>query len=180
MKKIYSKTRFKRFLPFGNSAGFTMLEVLASMVILSVGILGLATTVNSVIRYQEKSKDLTLATMHTTAKLEEIRRAGTNDPTGGVFSFQYLVDDSAAGFMDGYADPGPKTRSQTDAIDGYNRTWVITVFPANAPADQNFTDATGQRAINMVNALVTTTWVDDTGNDHSVQASTVLHKRRFF
>ena len=40
MKKINSKTKFKIFRPLGNAKGFTLMEALISMVILSVGILG--------------------------------------------------------------------------------------------------------------------------------------------
>ncbi len=179
MKKINRITKFRDFLPFGNSAGFTMIEVLASMVILSVGILGLASSINSVTHFQRYSKDLTSATMHTTAKLEEIKRMGTDEPTGGAFGFLYLVNDTT-GYLNGYAAPDDWNRvspDDTTTYPGFSQVAELTVFPAGAQATQDFTDPS---SIDMVDVQVTTTWVDDRGNSHEVQAGTVIHKRRFF
>jgi len=177
MKKFYLKAKIKNFRLFGNSAGFTLIEVLASMVILSVGILGLASVVNSVNQYQNLAKNMTLATMHTTNKLEEIKRKGTNEPTGGAFGFNYLVDGTVNGYLNGYATPNNWTRSSSDTINGFTRKWVLTVYPATAQATEDFTNP---NTINMVDVVVTTSWVDGKGNTKSVDAATVLHKRQFF
>ena len=127
MKKINFKTQFEILLPFGNSAGFTLIDVMASMVILSVGILGLASSINSVTQFQNESKNMTLATMHTTSKLEEIKRVGTNEPTGGAFGYDYMVDDTAKGFLNGYAAPDDWKRSSNEVINGFTRNLVLTV-----------------------------------------------------
>jgi len=177
MKNFNFKPQFNIFLPLGNSAGSTLIDVMASMVILSVGILGLASSVTSVTQYQNLSKDMTLATMHTTSKLEEIKRVGTNEPTGGAFGYDYMIDDTAGGFLNGYAAPDDFTRSSNDVINGFTRTWQLTIYPANAPAAENFTNPD---AIRMVDVQVTTSWVDDKGNTQSVQAGTVMAKRQFF
>jgi len=171
-----TKIKFKIFRPFGNSAGFTLIEVLASMVILSVGILGLASAVNSVNQYQNQSKNTTLATMHATSKLEEIKRFATNEPTGGIFGFGYLVDDTVNGYLNGYAAPDDWTRSSSDTIDGFNREWELTVFPVTAQATEDFIDPT---QIRMVEVVVTTSWVDAKGNAKSVENATVMHRRQF-
>lgn len=177
MKKINFKNKFKFFRPFGNSAGFTLIEVLASMVILSVGILGLASSINSVNQFQNQSKNMTLATMHTTSKLEEIKRKGTNEPTGGAFGFDYLVDDSANGFLNGYTAPDDWTRTSSDTINGFTRTWQLTIYPASAQASESFTNPD---TIHLVDVAVTTSWVDEKGNTKTAQAGTVMHRRQFF
>ncbi len=176
MKKFNFRTRLKIFLPFGNAAGFTLIEVLASMVILSVGILGLASSINSVTQFQNQSKNMTLATMHTTSKLEEILRKGTNEPTGGAFGYDYLVDDSTNGFLNGYAAPDDWTRSSNDVVDGFSRSWVFTIYPASAQATESFVSP---GTIHMVDIGVTTSWVDENGNTKSVQSGTVMHRRQF-
>ena len=170
------KTKLKIFRPLENPAGFTLIEVLASMVILSVGILGLASAVTSVNQYQNQSKNTTLATMHTTNKLEEIKRMGTNEPTGGAFGFDFLIDDGVNGYLNGYAAPDIWTRSSSDTINGFTREWELTVYPVTAQATEDFTDPT---QIHMVEVVVTTSWVDAKGGTKSVEIATVLHRRQF-
>jgi len=169
------------FLPFRNSAGFTLIEVMASMVILSVGILGLSSSVNSVIRFQNKSNNMTQATLLNTSKLEDIRRVGTNETAGGTFNFAYLVNTGVNGYVNaanGYAAPNNRTRTANDVVGIFNRAWQIQVYPTTAPAGQTFNNAT--IPIAMVNVTVTTSWLDAFGNTQSVSAGTVIHKRRFF
>ena len=90
MKKLI----YKDFLPAGrNQEGFTLMEVLVSMVILSVGIFGLIKTANSVIFFQANSKMITQATLKTANKIEDVKRFSTNEPTGCSFGFNYLVSD---------------------------------------------------------------------------------------
>jgi len=180
MRRINLKTKFRIFLPFRNSAGFTLIEALISMVILSVGIMGLSSSVNSVIRNQRQSNNVTQATLLTTSKLEDIKRAGTNEAAGGTFSFAYLLDDTANGYLNGYAAPDNRTRTSGDVVGIFTRNWQIQVFPTTAPGGENFSTAATQNAINMVNVTVTTTWVDAYGNNQTVSAGTVMHKRRFF
>lgn len=187
MKKINLTTRFKILLPFGNSAGFTLIEALISMVILSVGILGLSSSVNSVIRHQKQSNNLTTATMLTAAKIEDIKRFGTNELAGGTYSFAFLVDNVNGHITpaNGYAGTN-RIVAATDVTlgnnvaGGFTRTWQIQVWPTTAPAGENFDDINTQRAINMVEVQVTTTWTDDYGNLQTVQSGTVMHKRRVF
>ena len=180
MKKIHLKFKSKTFHPFGNARGFTLIEALVSMVILSVGILGVASSVNSVVRFQNKSNNLTQATMLTTSKIEDFKRAGTDEPTGGTFGFLYMLDDGPNGYLNGYGNPNDRTRTSNDTIGIFDRTWELTVYPATAPPAENFNNAAGQQAINMVDIQVTTTWDDTFGNEQTVVSGTVMHKRRLF
>jgi prepilin-type N-terminal cleavage/methylation domain-containing protein len=181
MKKINLKTRFKIFCPLGNAEGFTLIEALVSMVILSVGILGLAASVNSVSHFQQRSKDVTLATMYMANELENIKRFATNEPTGGNFGFGYLVD-SVNGLVspaNGYAATSTTTRTANVVTpDGFTVQTVLTVFPGPPPAPP-VEDFTVPNSITMVDAQVTTSWVDHRGNNNSVVAGTILHRRQF-
>ena len=66
-----------------DQAGFTLIEVLVSMTILALGILGLITVVNSIMYHQSKSREVTQATLLIKNKIEEIKRISTNEPSGG-------------------------------------------------------------------------------------------------
>jgi len=58
------------------NSGFTLVELLVAIVILSVGLLGMATLTGSIIRNNKLSNDLTTATTLAQDKLEDIRAAG--------------------------------------------------------------------------------------------------------
>lgn len=175
------KNKFKMFRPLGNAKGFTLIEAMISMTILTVGILGLTSSANSVIRYQNKSNNVSQATLLTADKLEDIKRFGTNELGGGTFSFGYLVDNVAGEITlgNGYAGNNRLVTNQ-DQVGIFTRVWQIQVWPTTAPAGENFSTLATQRAINMVEVQVTTTWNDDLGNQQTVQSGTVMHKRRVF
>lgn len=176
-KNIPMNKTSKLLVPTRNEAGFTLIEVMVSLTIMTVGILGLLSSVNTVNHYQRHSKDMTLATMHSTNKLEEVKRVATNEPTGGAFGFGYLVDDTASGFLNGYTASDDWTRSSSDTIDGLTRSWSISVYPASSQtAAQSFLVP---GAVRMVEAVVTTSWTDEKGGSKSVEVATVLHRRQF-
>ena len=52
-----------------NQTGFTLIEILVSVTLLSVGILGLILAVDSIIYYQSKSAEVTQATLLATNKI---------------------------------------------------------------------------------------------------------------
>ncbi|MBL7203976.1 MAG: prepilin-type N-terminal cleavage/methylation domain-containing protein [Desulfobacteraceae bacterium] len=58
------------------SGGFTLIEVLIAIVILSVGLLGMASLTVGIINGNRFSNDLTTATTLAQDKMEDIRRAG--------------------------------------------------------------------------------------------------------
>ena len=62
-----------------DQTGFTLIEVLVSMTILALGILGLITVVNSIMYHQSKSREVTQATLLIKNKIEEIKRISTNE-----------------------------------------------------------------------------------------------------
>ena len=80
---------------FHNQTGFTLIELLISIVVLTVGILGLIKVVDSVIFYQDQSHDNSRAALFVTNKIEEIKRLSTNEPAGGIYGFDYLVREYA-------------------------------------------------------------------------------------
>ena len=59
-----------------NDNGFTLIEVLIAIVILSVGLLGMASLTVGIINGNRFSNDLTTATTLAQDKMEDIRRAG--------------------------------------------------------------------------------------------------------
>jgi type IV pilus assembly protein PilV len=56
--------------------GFTLIELLIAIVILSVGLLGMATLTGSIVKKNKFSNDLTAATTLAQDKLEDIRADG--------------------------------------------------------------------------------------------------------
>jgi len=175
-KNIPMKTISKHLVPVRNETGFTLIEVMVSLTIMTVGILGLLSSVNTVNHYQRHSKDMTLATMHATNKLEAIKRVATNEPTGGAFGFGYLVNDTT-GYLNGYTAVDDWTRTSSDTVDGLTRNWSLSVYPASAQtAAQSFLVP---GAVRMVEAVVTTSWTDEKGGLKNVEVATVLHRRQF-
>lgn len=169
------KKTLKPSAPIQNDGGFTLIEVMVSLTLMTVGILGLLSSVNTVNHFQRHSKDMTLATMHSANKLEEVKRVATNEPTGGAFGFGFLIDDT--GFLTGYTAVDDWTRSSSDTVDGMTRNWILSVYPSSAKtADQSFLIP---GAIRMVEAVVTTSWTNEKGESKSMQMATVLHRRQF-
>ena len=56
--------------------GFTLIELMIAIVILSVGLLGMATLTGSIVQKNKLSNDLTAATTLAQDKLEEVRANG--------------------------------------------------------------------------------------------------------
>jgi len=62
-----------------NDKGFTLLEVLIAILILSVGLLGMASLTVAIINGNKFSNDLTTATTLAQDKMEDVRREGYDD-----------------------------------------------------------------------------------------------------
>jgi prepilin-type N-terminal cleavage/methylation domain-containing protein len=175
-KRTLMKTNFDCNHQFRKDAGYTIIEVLVSIAILSVGMLGLISSANSVSHYQRQSNQLTIATLAATNKLEEIKRLATNEPTGGAFGFNYLVTDTTGGYLNGYTAPDDWTRSSSDTVNGVGRSWTVQVFPIVNDANESFLNPL---SVKMVEAVVTTTWTDELGQSKNVELAAVLHRRQF-
>lgn len=113
-----------------NAAGFTLLEVLIALVILAVGILGVATMQISSIQGNSKGRQISEATSVASALLENLLAREYADTC--------LIDvtaDGDAGLDDPFADrdlPHPTSTDPDDCIDvpipvpqGYNLFWNI-------------------------------------------------------
>jgi len=67
----------------GHKNGFTLIEVLASMIILSIGVLGLAPLIISAIQGNSFGNDMTNATFLAQDKIEELRNVNYDLMTSG-------------------------------------------------------------------------------------------------
>jgi prepilin-type N-terminal cleavage/methylation domain-containing protein len=166
-----------------SQSGFTLIEVLVALVVLSFGVLGLITTTHSVNLHQRKADDATEATMVATDYMENIKRLATNEPLGGIFGFDYIINDQTGGFLASYSTPNDFMRSlaetnsdDTDIPAGFTRTTTFTVFPPPAWATEDFT-APG--TIHMVEIQVDVAWTDPTGIAKNIALNTVLQRRQF-
>jgi len=152
--------------------GFTLLEVLVTIVLLTVGMFGLIASVNSVIRYQKHSSFMTEATLHCANKLEEVKRLATNEPTGGTYGFDYLVGTYPT--ADSMTQVDDFTYTKTETVNGMTRVLTLTADPFNNQASFVEPDS-----IPMVEAVAQTSWTEDNGNTFNVELSSVLHRRQF-
>jgi len=59
-----------------NNKGFTLLEILVAILVLSIGLLGMAALTGGIIHNNKFSKELTTATILAQDQMEEIRRLG--------------------------------------------------------------------------------------------------------
>ena len=72
----WAMRRQKPYRHMKNEKGFTLLEVLIAILILSVGLLGMASLTVAIIHGNKFSNDMTTATTLAQDKMEDIRRLG--------------------------------------------------------------------------------------------------------
>ena len=158
--------------------GFTLIETLVSISILTIGILGLISVVDSVIYYQSKSAEVTQATLFTTNKVEEIKRFSINEPSGGIYGFNYLVTDYLVDKQ--MTQINEKTYSFSEVINEgpklpkMTRTVTLQTYP---PEDESSFSDPGK--IDLLEAVIKTEWTDKRGNKKSVEMGSLIHKRHF-
>jgi len=158
--------------------GFTLIETLVSILILTIGILGLIRVADSIIYHQSKSGEVTQATLLTTNKIEEIKRLSTNEPSGGIYGFNYLVTDYLVDKK--MTQINEKTYSFSEVINEgsklpkMTRTVTLQTYP---PGDESsFSDPS---KIDLLEAVIKTEWTDKRGNKKSVELGSLIHKRHF-
>ncbi|MEA3429059.1 MAG: prepilin-type N-terminal cleavage/methylation domain-containing protein [Thermodesulfobacteriota bacterium] len=59
-----------------NNSGFTLMEVLAAMLILSIGLLGMAALITGIINSNKLSNRISTATVLAQDKMEDVKRLG--------------------------------------------------------------------------------------------------------
>ena len=161
-----------------DQAGFTLIEVLVSMTILALGILGLITVVNSIMYYQSKSREVTQATLLIKNKIEEIKRISTNEPSGGKYGFIYLVTDYLV--AQSMNQVNNKKYSLSEVLDKgkelpqMTRTLTLQTYPQES--NRSFSDPD---QINLLEVIVRMEWVDKRGNTKSMEMGSLIHKRHF-
>ena len=158
--------------------GFTLIEVLVSITILTVGILGLIMAVDSISYYQSKSAEVTQATLHTTNKIEEIKRLSTNEPSGGIYGFNYLITEYIV--EKNMTQIDDKTYFFSEIINKeanhpqMTRTVTLQTYPPG-----NESSFSNPSTINLLEAVIKTEWTDKRGKKKSVEIGSLIHKRHF-
>lgn len=104
----------------GSEAGFTLIELALSIIVLTVGVLGLATTMASMTRYQDLSAAHADMTALATNKIEQLRAAAS---TFHADTVQLVVGGSLA------VPTAPYTDTVTERGRTYVRLWVVTAGP---------------------------------------------------
>ncbi len=170
MKNVTTKNKFLQTVR--NQEGFTLMEVMVSMVVMAVGIFGLIHAADSVIFYQKNSGLVTAATLKTTNKIEEIKRFSANEPTGGAYGFNYLVTDYLTDASLTKVNDYKYSKSETDG--DFTITTVLEVYPSGG--DETFDDPT---SIHMLEVEVNTAWTDSRGQAKEVEMASVIHRRQF-
>lgn len=74
-------------VPLENNKGFSLIEILVAMVILSIGLLGTAALTASIIRGNQVSKRISTATTCAQDKMEEIRMLGYSNAVSETKAF---------------------------------------------------------------------------------------------
>ena len=165
-------------ITFHNQIGFTLIELLISMVILTVGILGLIKVVDSVVFYQNQSNNNSRAALFVTNKIEEIKRLSTNEPAGGIFGFDYLVRDYAN--ETGMNRVNDTTYSIIETIDEGNGSTVInrSLTFKTYPPDENISFSDPE-LINLLEVIVKAEWIDNKGRSQDFEMGSLIHRRQF-
>jgi prepilin-type N-terminal cleavage/methylation domain-containing protein len=178
-----------------DQAGFTLIEILVSIAIVAFGILGLIKVVDSIIYYQNESREISQATLLATNKIEEVKRISTNEPSGGKYGFNYLVtdyltDNEMIRESDRtYKLPEVCDRPTVDkrspncerlALDkgkeGPKMTRTLTLRTYPPDSTRSFADP---EQINLLEAVTKAEWTDKKGKKKSVELSSLIHKRHF-
>ncbi len=147
----------KNFKLFHTSRGFSMIEVLISVVILGFGLLALAALQTTIIRSSSESKAQTIALGLAKDKVEELRNYSIlNEASNAVAcpqvirSYQCITGSGAA-------------ETITEGGVSFSRTWIVSryvasgsVFSLNGSNTEFYTGSTPRNEFKSIN--VTVTW----------------------
>ncbi|MEW6161755.1 MAG: prepilin-type N-terminal cleavage/methylation domain-containing protein [Nitrospirota bacterium] len=122
-----------------NPNGFTLVEVLIALAILSIGLLALAGLQVVVIKANAGSKNLTSAVILAEAKIEELKRNGFGSLTNGNFQ-----------------DPNNPVNETGQAGGIFTRSWVIDNYFGSADMKQIIVTLTWTDSLGNHNIPVTT------------------------
>ena len=86
---VTSKQKQRHSPHRSKSCGFTLLEILVAMVILTVGLLGMASLCVGIIKGNELSKEVSSATTCAREKVEDMERMGFANTTAGTVTEGY-------------------------------------------------------------------------------------------
>ena len=111
-------------------AGFTLLEVLVAIVILSVGLLGLSAMTIATIRGLDFSEDVTVATNLAQEKMEQIK----NDAYADVAQGHYPVEDYNA--IPGFRQFRREVEIRIDDVLANTKTAIVSVSWRRAKGGQ--------------------------------------------
>jgi len=75
-----------------NNSGFTLMEVLVAMVILTVGLLGTAALITGIINSNKLSNRISTATVLAQDKMEDIKRIGYDNAVSGTEDYDTISD----------------------------------------------------------------------------------------
>jgi prepilin-type N-terminal cleavage/methylation domain-containing protein len=109
-----------------NERGFTLVEVLIAMVILTVALVSMAELLAVSLRMQMLGRNETSAVRLAQSKIDELV-AVDFDAVGSVVATGGSLTSDVAGYFDSPADSGFKRRWQITAITGETRVRTLTV-----------------------------------------------------
>ena len=108
---------------YANDYGFTLMEVMITIVLLTVGLLGMAALTTGIINGNKHSRRLTTATTLAQEKIEDVRRLGySNMPSADIETTEdYDTITDCPLFK-------RTTSTDADSPDTYMKTITITVY----------------------------------------------------
>ena len=106
-----------------NASGFTLMEVLIAIVLMAVGLLGMAALTGGIMRGNNHSSDLTTATVLAQEKIEDIRRIGYYATPGSD-----TTTTEAYGTISGFSRFKRTTQTDVDNPTSNMKAITVTVF----------------------------------------------------
>ncbi len=108
----------------GSAAGFTLMELMVAMIILTVGLLGVASVLASITRRQIRTASRMEMTVLAESKLEELRAYSM---LGASDTLQVTFGGSLTASVADHSD----TQTSPSGVQ-YNRRWLVAAGPAGA------------------------------------------------